>query len=109
MTLEREPRPGHSTIKVTFPNGKVINHNRVFKTLVEVVKYAGPERVEKLNIIVCYKNLILRQPHDTYPVACKLVGDGWYVNTYTNTETKCSQIQLISDALGLGLKVEVVT
>lgn len=109
LTLEREPRPGHSTIKVTFPNGKVINHNRVFKTLVEVVEYAGPERVEKLNIIVCYKNLILRQPHDTYPVACKLVGDGWYVNTYTNTETKCSQIQLISDALGLGLKVEVVT
>ena len=63
---------------------------------------------EKLNIIVCYKNLILRQPHDTYPVACKPVGDGWYVNTCTNTETKCSQIQLISDALGLGLKVEVM-
>lgn len=109
LTLkESEPRPGHSTIKVTFPNGKVINHNRVFKTLVEVVEYAGPERVEKLNIIVCYKNLILRQPHDTYPVACKPVGDGWYVNTYTNTETKCSQIQLISDALGLGLKVKVI-
>lgn len=105
---EREQRPGHSTIKVTFPNGKVINHNRVFKTLVEVVEYAGPERVEKLNIIVCYKNLILRQPHDTYPVACKPVGDGWYVNTYTNTETKCSQIQLISDALGLGLKTEII-
>lgn len=105
---EREPRPGHSTIKVTFPNGKEINHNRVFKTLVEVVEYAGPENVEKLNIIVCYKNLILRQPHDTYPVACKPVGDGWYVNTYTNTETKCSQIQLISDALGLGLKTEII-
>ena len=105
---ESEPRPCHSTIKVTFPNGKVINHSRVLKTLVEVVEYAGPERVEKLNIIVCYKNLILRQPHDLYPVACKPVGDGWYVNTYTNTETKCSQIQFISDSLGLGLKVEVI-
>lgn len=105
---ESEPRPGHSTIKVTFPNGKVINHSRVLKTLVDVVEYAGPERVEKLNIIVCYKNLILRQPHDSYPVACKPVGDGWYVNTYTNTETKRSQIQYISDSLGLGLKTEII-
>ena len=43
-----------------------------------------------------------------HPSGLYAVGDGWYVNTYTNTETKCSQIQLISDALGLGLKTEII-
>lgn len=107
-TKEELSRPGHATIKVTFPNGKTINHARVLQTLVDVVEYAGPERVEKLNIIICYKNLILKQPHDTYPVACKPVGNGWYVNTYSNTQTKFNQIQQISDSLGLGLKAEIV-
>ena len=73
-------------IEVRFPEGKVIQPNRVYEAVVEVVKYAGPKRVRDLNITVCGDNLILRNPKPRYITACKSVGDGWYVNTCSCTQ-----------------------
>ena len=67
-------------IEVRFPNGKVIQPNRVYEAVVEVVKYAGPERVRDLNIIACGDNLVLRTPKPRYITACKSVGNGWFVD-----------------------------
>ena len=97
-----------SKIRVKFPNGKIIQPSRVFEALIEVVKYAGPDRVRLLNIIVAGDNLILTNPKPIYVSACKPVGNGWLCNTYTSTPTKCNQIRLISDELGLNLEVELV-
>lgn len=95
-------------IRVKFPNGRTIQPNKVFEALIEVVKYAGPDRVRMLNISVGGDNMILKNPSPTYISACKPVGNGWLCNTYTSTPTKCSQIKLISDELGLNLEVELV-
>ena len=95
-------------IRVKFPNGRTIQPNKVFETLIEVVKYAGPDRVRMLNISVGGDNMILKNPSPTYISACKPVGNGWLCNTYTSTPTKCSQIKLISEELGLNLEVELV-
>lgn len=95
-------------IKITFPNGKIIQPNKVLEALVEVVKFAGPERVRDLNIIVCADNLILKTPKPIYIKACKPVGDGWFVNTGSDTPTKYNQIKRISDSLNLNLGIEIV-
>jgi len=95
-------------IKITFPNGKTIQPNKVLETLVEVVKYAGPERVRDLNIIVCADNLILKTPKPRYIKPCKPVGGGWFVNTCSDTQTKYEQIKQISDSLNLDLCVEII-
>lgn len=102
--------PNSSTrqkIKVTFPNGKTIHPNRVLDALIEVVKYAGPERVRDLGIIVCSDNLVLKNPKPRYVKPCKPVGDGWLVNTCSDTPTKYEQIKYISDKLLLNLSVEI--
>lgn len=96
------------TIKVTFPDGRVIQHTRVLKTLIEVVKYAGAENVRKLNIICCADNLILKNPAPRYVQPSKPVSDGWLCNTCSGTPTKYEQILQINKELGLGLKVELV-
>lgn len=106
--ISNEKKGDRHKIRVRFPNGKVIQPARVFEALIEVVKYAGAERVCKLNIYCCNDNLILKQPSSTYAKACKDVGDGWLCNTYTDTLRKYEQIMTISDQLNLGLEVELV-
>lgn len=95
-------------IKVRFSDGRVIQPSRVLEALIEVVKYAGAERVHNLNIYCCGDNLILKQPSSLYEKACKDVGDGWLCNTYTDTNRKYEQIRTISEQLNLGLEVEFV-
>jgi len=95
-------------IKVTFPDGRIIQPHKVLEALVEVVKYAGPERVRDLNIICCADNLILKNPKPRYEKPCKPVGDGWLCNTCSDTGTKYQQIMDISNRLNLGLKAEIV-
>lgn len=102
------PEGTRSKIRVTFPDGRIIFPNRVLETLVEVVKYAGAERVRELNIINCANNLILKNPAPRYQKPCKPVGNGWLCNTCSDTATKFAQINEISTRLSLGLKVEMV-
>lgn len=110
INLEDEPSTStRQKIKVTFPDGRTIQPNKVLEVLVEVVKYAGPERVRDLGIIVCADNLVLKNPKPRYEKPCKPVGNGWLVNTCSDTPTKYEQIKQISDELGLNLQVEIIS
>lgn len=94
-------------IWVQFPDGSISNHARVMQTLVDVVIYAGPERVKDLNIIVCGDNLVTSNLNPTYTTAYKEVGEGLYVNTASDTKRKYQQIMEINDALDLNLIVRL--
>ena len=50
-------------IQVTFPDGRKICSSKVLEALIEVVKYAGAERVRELRINCCADNLILKLLH----------------------------------------------
>lgn len=102
------PEGTRAKIRVTFPDGHVIQPSKVLEALIEVVKYAGPEKVRELNIIWCADNLILKNPAPTYQKSSKPVGDGWLCNTCSDTSTKYAQIVEISNRLDLGLKVELI-
>lgn len=109
INLEDEPSTStRQKIKVTFPDGRTIQPNKVLETLIEVVKYAGPERVRDLGIIVCADNLVLKNPKLRYEKPCKPVGNGWLVNTCSDTPTKYEQIKQISKALNLDLGIEII-
>ena len=110
IKIDEVPNPSaRPKIKVTYPDGRTIQPNKVFEALVEVVKYAGPERVHNLNITVCADNLVLKNPKPRYEKACKPVGDNWFVNTCSDTPTKYEQIKQISDELELNLQVEIIS
>ena len=95
-------------IRVTFPDGRIVFPSKVLEALVEVVKYAGAERVRELGIVCCGDNLILKNPTPRYEKPCKPVGGGWLCNTCSDTGTKFAQITEISNRLGLGLVVEML-
>lgn len=53
-------------------------------------------------------NLVLKTPKPRYIKPCKPVGNGWFVNTCSDTPTKYEQIKKISTDLGLDLQVEII-
>lgn len=101
----KDPNAAKELIKVTFPDGRVICHNRVVKTLIDVIEYAGVENVASLNISVTSQPLVSR---NKYPQRQNEIKGGWLVTTCSNTPTKKKQIEQISNALQLGLIIEDV-
>lgn len=95
-------------IQVTFPDGRKICSSKVLEALIEVVKYAGAERVRELRINCCADNLILKTPAPRYEKPFKPVGNGWLCNTCSDTITKFNQITEISQKLNLGIKAKLV-
>lgn len=94
-------------IQVTYPDGRIFCSNLVWETLVDVVKYAGPEKVRELNIICMGDNLISPYPNENpiYRAAQKDLGNGLYVCTYSSTDVKYKQIEKINQECQLNLVV----
>lgn len=97
-------------IRVKYPDGRVFDSNLVWETLVDVIKYAGPENVEQLNILCMGDNLVSSRLNENpiYRSAQKEIGRGLYVCTYSSTEIKYKQIVRINLDCRLGLEVEKV-
>ena len=61
-----------------------------------------------LNTSIYANNLVLKAPKPRYEKPCKPVGNGWLVNTCSDTPTKYEQIHTISERLNLGILVEII-
>ena len=97
-------------IRVIFPDNHVSCSKMVWETLVDVVRFAGAQRVQALNIYIMGDNLVSSElnANERYRVGQKEVEPGLYVCTYSSTDTKYEQIRKINRELGLGLKIEKV-
>ena len=103
------PSASRKRIRITFPDGRVIQNTQVQQTLVDVVNYADPILVLDLNMTMSGMNII---SNDSSIVQgenkWKPVEKGYYVNTGSSTADKHAQINHINESLELGLKVELV-
>lgn len=106
----QKKRVSRYIIRVKYPDGRVFDSNLVWETLVDVIKYAGPENVEQLNILCMGDNLVSSRLNENpiYRSAQKEIGRGLYVCTYSSTEIKYKQIVRINLDCRLGLEVEKV-
>lgn len=104
-------RSERQKIRVQFPDGRVICENQVVKTLLAVIDFAGVDNVRNLKITMGKNGgslLIENTVNQKYANAFKPLGNGWYVNTCSDTPTKLNQINQINDSLGLGLTINLV-
>lgn len=105
---------GRDKIRVTFPDGMIIEDSVVWKTLAETIKRLGVERVEKLKIPGIEKrNILLVDTHPTddkiYKKSQKAIAPGYYLLTYNNTPQKAIYLEQISDQLHANLKIEIIS
>lgn len=95
-----------TNLRVTFPDGKVIENRFAYETLQEVVMIVGIEKVRLLGIVQCGVQLISNTQDDFYNQ--KEIAKGVYLITHSSTGQKKQQIEKISDGLNLNLKIEVL-
>ena len=95
-----------TNLRVTLPNGKVIENRFAYETLQEVVLLAGVEKVRPLGIVQCGVPLISNTQDDFYNQ--KEIVKGMFLITHSSTGQKRQQIEKISETLNLKLKIEII-
>lgn len=95
-----------TNLRVILPNGNVIENRFAYETLQEVVMIVGIEKVRPLGIVQCGVPLISNTQDDFYNQ--KEIAKGIYLITHSSTGQKKQQVEKISEALNLNLKVEVL-
>lgn len=110
MEDTKERRKRKYILKVTFPDGQVSCHRQVWETLMDVVRYAGKDKVRALGFTMFGKNMISKQRYEDerYQAGQKEIEQGWYLCTVSSTDKKYEQILTINRSLQLGLNVEKV-
>lgn len=101
-------RSGNLKIRVVLEKGTEICEKHAANTLVEVIKYAGIEKVRNLNITMGPNGgspLICTGINTKHSTEYKELGDGLYVNTLSNTKTKFRQIEKINSELNLNMQI----
>ncbi len=95
-----------TNLRVTLPDGKVIENRFAYETLQEVIMIVGIEKVRPLGIVQCGVPLISNTQDNFYNQ--KEITKGMFLITHSSTGQKRQQIEKISDALNLNIKVEIV-
>lgn len=103
VVSEKQP---NTKLKVTFPNGTILNDFYAYRTFVETIQEIGVERVMSLGIRRCRVPLVGKEMSDKYNQVD--VGDGIFILTHSSTKGKKRDLELIAQKLKLKLKVEII-
>lgn len=107
---EESKRQKKYIIRVVFPNKQVSCSKKVWETLLDVIRYASPEKVQQIGIKIMGRNLVSKEPllDDRFRERYKEIKPGWHAFTLSSTDKKFEQIKKINSSLKLGLKIEKV-
>lgn len=108
----KRTKPSHaSRMAVHFPDGTTIAERTAADTLYGSVKKIGVEEVRRVveeeGLTLCRVPLISNRRDSKYGGAQRDLGNGWLLITHSNNLKKKAILDKISDALGLGLRVEL--
>lgn len=107
---KREPhkKAGKTNLRVHFPDGTIIENRFAKDTLLELVQKVGVGKVRSVGMVQCGIPLVSNTIDNAYGNSQIDVGEGWYLITNSSTIQKRQQIEKISEAFNLGLKVETI-
>lgn len=95
-------------IRIIFPDGTIIQNSTATDSLIEFIQIVGIDRVRSLGLTRCNIPLISNTIDKKYGNSQKELGNGLYLITNTTTAYKILDIERISAAYNLGVKIEIV-
>lgn len=107
-TKKHEVKQPRTALRITLPDGHIIENSQAAASLEEFIKYVGVMRVRSLGWKQCRVPFISNTKDNKYARAQHDVGDGWYVMTCSDTKTKKKQIEEIAKVFGINVKVEII-
>lgn len=103
-----QERSARRRLKVTFPDGTVINEKNATLTMIATIERLGIERVAELKMECCHVPLVSKEVVPKYKDWTKPMKDGWYLLSQSDTDQKHLQLLSIKNQLGEEFKVETV-
>lgn len=99
-----------STLRIWINDHEYIQEKNAVQSMIKAVNLAGPARVAALRIPTLGEYLVQKNWNKVgrYAISQKELNDGWLIQTCCNSARKKKQLERISDALGLGWRVELV-
>lgn len=107
-TSEAPKRSKTHILRVEFPDGTVLQERNVSETYAKAIKLIDPELVALVELSHAGVGVVSKTLDSKYAQYQKPIGDGWYVMTNSSTNTKCADLQAISEELELDLKMYLV-
>lgn len=106
----QEQRRPISILRIWINDHDCIQEKNAVQSMIRAVNLAGPARVAALRIPTTGEYLVQKNCNkvERYANSQKELSDGWLLQTCSNSAQKKKQLERISDALGLGWRVELV-
>ena len=97
-----------SGLRVAMPDGSIIACKTATETFIRVIERIGVERVRTLGLKFCKVPIISNTRDAKYGTAQHPTSGGWLILTHSSTLAKKRQLDKISTALNLHLKVDII-
>jgi hypothetical protein len=94
-------------LRVTFPDGMELCYKSATMTFAEALQTISAERFQEVKLECCHLPLISQEVYPRFKDKMKPIGEGWYVNTQSDSDQKYLQLVSIKQQLGLDWKIEV--
>ena len=104
--MPSQGRAAKTGLRVTFPDGNVIESDCAADTFALALKQLGLERVEALKFTECGLPLVSHEKSTEYGQRCV---EGKYVCTHSNTNRKKETLERVCHRLGESSKVEITS
>lgn len=100
-------RAQRKRLQVKFPDGRTICYASATDTVVETLKEIGAERFPEITLEMSKMRIVSQEAYPRFKNYMKPICDGWYFNSQSNNDTKYLQLRAISEALQLGLEIQL--
>lgn len=89
-------------------DGSIIQERNAAESFAAFVRKVGVERVRSLGIKQCKIPLVSNTIDKKYGSQQKPLGNGWFLMTNTNTQSKKRDIEFIAKSFNINIKVEII-
>ena len=103
--IKSSPKSKKTRLRVTFPEGRVIEEYFAADTFTQVIRDLGLDKVESFGITVRGVPLVGLQRSSSYQ---QRRVDGRYVVTHSSTEEKKETLEDLARRVGVSYKVEII-
>ncbi len=107
--LQESTRKKKYVLRVEFPDGRVIMSKNSTDTFLQVIEKSYPDLIAEIGLLHSGINIVMKHRDPEYGKFQKEISNGWYVFTNLSTERKYEDLIQINEAIGLGLKIELVS
>ena len=94
-------------LRVCFPDGTVICYSSVKETFVQTLMKIGTDKLQQINLEIGHLSIFSKEIYPKYKKWMEPLGNGWYVNTQSDTDQKYRQLYTIGQQLGLDLQIDM--